>query len=231
MKQSVKLGVCACLAVVALLFASVSAAEESNISTFRWDLSEEANPHGIGGALTGLLVGPLDGEIVNARFKLTFVTADAWDVSGLFIRLQGPVENVPGTNWTAINLTAQDLGWSGVGNFSTVYETDALNGPLAVVNNVSLWPFELNDFGNLYIGRYLELRIELDVKDLVVDGICFGDLNYDGEIDGTDLRLFSEGPCPAIGDCPADVNRDGTVTREDRLLLISMLGGVCPVAP
>jgi len=118
-----------------------------------------------------------------------------------------------------------------VGNFSTVYETDALNGPLAVVNNVSIWPFDLNDFGSPYIGRYVELRIELDVKDLVVDGICFGDLNYDGGIDGTDLRLFSEGPCPATGDCPADVNRDGTVTREDRMLLVGMLGGICPVAP
>jgi hypothetical protein len=212
-------------------FSYASATEESTVRTFRWDLSSETNPHGIGGWLSGLLVGPLDGEIVKTRFKLTFATADAWDVSGLSIHLQGPVETTPGIGWTDFDLTAQDLGWSGVGHFSTVYETDALNGPLAVVNNVSIWPFELNEFGYPYIGRYLELRIEFDVKDLVFNFTCYGDLNLDSEIDGTDLRLFSEGPCPANETCLADINRDGSVTREDRASLVGMLGSICPVTP
>jgi len=220
-----------CLAFLVTMVPGTSAAEDPDVRTFRWDLSSEANPHGIGGWLTGFLVGPLDGEIVKTRFKLTFATADAWDVSGLSIHLQGPVETVPGTGWTVFHLTAQDLGWSGVGNFSTVYETDALNGPLAVVNNVSIWPFELNEFGNFYVGRYLELRIEFDVKGLADNGLCYGDLNLDGEIDGNDLSLFSTGPCPANDVCPADINRDGEVTREDRAALVGQLGSICPVAP
>jgi len=231
MKPNRLFAACAVLVVVALGAPTFSSAQESEVRTFRWDLSQEANPNGIGGWLTALLVGPLDGEIVKARFRLEFATADAWDVSGLNVHLQGPVEHIPGTSWTLLDVTASDLGWSGVGRFSTVYETEDLNGPLAVVNNVSLWPLELNEFGNFFFGRYLQLRIELDVRDLVADEFCPGDLDYDGQIGGTDLGLFREGPCPAGDDCPADLDRDGEVTREDRALLVGMLGGICPVAP
>jgi hypothetical protein len=231
MKSSSRAAFFICAALLAVVASGSSFAQESGVRTFRWDIGDEANPNGIGGWLTGLLVGPLDGEIVKARMIVEFVTADAWDVSGLQIHLQGPVEHIPGTSWTVLEVTGPDLGWDGVGHFRTVYETDDLNGPLAVVNNISLWPFELNEFGDFFFGRYLELRIELDIRDLVADDFCRGDLNVDGMISGTDLRFFEEGPCPTTSDCAADMNRDGWVTREDRTLLIGSLNSLCPVAP
>lgn len=124
-------------------------------------------------------------------------------------------------------MTGADFGWSGVGNFQVVYETDALNGPI----NFSLWSLHVNDLKDPYIGHFLKLRIELDVENLVADETCAGDLNGDGEITPVDFQLLEVGACPAEGPCPGDLNGDGFVTFEDREILISRFGSVCPVAP
>ncbi len=216
---------------VAMGFATFSA-QASETSTYRWVLEEYAQPHGIGGATFFLLVGPLGGTIVNTRITAEFVTADAWDVSNLHINMFGPIVQPDGTVGAELDLWGTDFGWSGVGHFEIVYNTDALNGEISAPGGVSLWALDLNEFGNFFFGRYLTLRIELEIENIVADGFCAGDLNGDGEINGTDLRDFTEGPCPTNGDpCLADVDGDGVVTREDRALLTTYFGSVCPYAP
>ena len=209
-----------------------SSVRASEISVYRWVLEDFAQPTGIGGTNFFLLVGPLGGTIVNTRIVAEFVTADAWDVSNLHINLFGPVLQPDGTTGAELDVWGSDFGWGGVGHFEVVYHTDVLNGPINAVNNISLWSMHLNEFGNFYFGRYLTLRVELEIEDIVADAFCVGDLNGDGEVNANDLRYFEPGPCPTNGDpCTADVNYDGVVSQEDRELMISFLGSVCPYAP
>lgn len=217
--------------IVATAFTAISASA-SETSTYRWVLEDYAQPHGIGGANFFLLVGPLGGTIVNTRITAKFVTADAWDVSNLHIQMFGPIVQPDETVGAELDLFGTDFGWSGVGHFQVVYDTDDLNGEIHAPGGVSLWSLDLNEFGNFYFGRYLTLHIELEIEDIVSEGYCAGDLNGDGEINGTDLRDFTEGPCPTNGDpCLADVDGDGIVTRDDRDLLITFFENVCPYAP
>lgn len=62
-------------------------------------------------------------------------------------------------------------------------------------------------------------------------GICLGDLDLDGAIDGGDLGLLfaAWGPCQPSSYCRADLNRDGLVSGLDLGLLLSALGsgGTC----
>lgn len=221
-----------CAAVLSFGMPDAPIARAGEISTYRWVLEAYAQPAGIGGANFFLLVGPTGGTVVNTRIIAEFVTADAWDVSNLHIQMFAPILQPDGTTGAELDVYGTDFGWSGVGRFEVTYNTSVLNGPISAPNNVSLWPLDLNEFGNFYFGRYLKLRIELTVEDIVADAFCSGDLDGNGLINGTDLSHFEEGPCPANGDpCPADINFDGVVTREDRDLLITLLGGVCPYVP
>lgn len=58
------------------------------------------------------------------------------------------------------------------------------------------------------------------------EGICEGDLNLDGAVDGGDLGfLFAAwGDCPPNSFCRADLNRDGFVNGGDLGVLLSILG-------
>jgi hypothetical protein len=205
---------------------------EPQTRTYRWSL--ELSPTGLGGFAHALLVGPLGGTVVKTRFIVEFVSADAWDAAGVELSIFGPIQRPDGGTGVELEVTGVDFGWSGVGHFQVTYETDGLNGLIDVdpANPVSLWPLSINSFENPYFGRFLELRIELDVVDLVADEFCPGDLNGDGEVSATDLRYFETGECPGEDEpCPADLDFDGVVTAEDREILIAIFGIICPVAP
>lgn len=59
------------------------------------------------------------------------------------------------------------------------------------------------------------------------DGICEGDLNFDGDVDGGDLGLLfaAWGDCPPASFCRADLDRNGRVDGTDLGLMLSLLGG------
>lgn len=67
--------------------------------------------------------------------------------------------------------------------------------------------------------------------DVACAGICVGDLDLDGRIDGADLGLLfaAWGVCPAGSYCRADLNRDGLVSGLDLGLMLAVLGsgGIC----
>jgi len=221
-----------CATVTLALPVGSAVAQASETSTYRWDLSEYLNPHGIGGFTNFLLHGPLGGTVVNTRIVAEFVTADAWDAANININLQGPVAQPNGETWTELDLWGTDFDWSGPGHFQVAYDTDALNGLISTSNGVSLWVLDLNDWGNFSFGRYLTFRIELEVEDIVADASCAGDLNGDGIVDATDLQYLQLGACPGNGaPCPADLNGDGVVTQQDRNILIGFFGIVCPYVP
>lgn len=58
---------------------------------------------------------------------------------------------------------------------------------------------------------------------------CPADLNADGVVDVSDLRilLLNKGPCPDSGACVGDLDADGAVTGRDVALLVQAFG-VCP---
>ena len=60
----------------------------------------------------------------------------------------------------------------------------------------------------------------------VCDGICEGDLNLDGEVDGGDLGLLfaAWGVCPPASFCGADLDRNGRVDGTDLGLMLSLVG-------
>ncbi len=62
--------------------------------------------------------------------------------------------------------------------------------------------------------------------DVLCTGVCQGDLDLDGRIDGADLGLLFAGwgPCPPASYCRADLNRDGRVSGLDLGLLLAVLG-------
>ena len=211
--------------VIAVGFVSVAVAVDDppEIRTYRWELTDFLPVGGLGGAFHVTLIGPTGGTVVNTRIIAEFVSADAWDAAGVHIFGFAPI----GENGTPFDVTGADFGWSGVGNFQVVYDTDAINGPVIS----PLWSLHINELHDPYFGRFLKVRIELKVENLVADESCAGDLNGDRQITAADVQLFETGDCPTEGPCPADLNNDGVVTVEDRQILISFLGVVCPVAP
>jgi len=219
-----RLKVCAGVVAIAAAMGSMPMANGAEtVRTYRWELTDLLPAGGLGGALHATLVGPTGGTVVNTRFIAKFVSADAWNAAGVHLHGFAPI----GDDGTPIDVTGADFGWSGVGYSEVVYDTDALNGPITF----SLWSLHVNDFFDPYFGRFLELRIELEVENLVADETCTGDLNGDGEITPVDFQLFRFGPCPAEGPCPADLNGDGVVTIDDREMIIGWFGSVCPVQP
>jgi lysophospholipase L1-like esterase len=62
--------------------------------------------------------------------------------------------------------------------------------------------------------------------DVLCTGVCQGDLDLDGRIDGADLGLLFAGwgECPPASYCRADLNRDGVVSGLDLGLLLAVLG-------
>lgn len=219
-KQGLVVAGCALAIVVA---PPVGNAESDAIRTYRWELTDLLPLGGLGGAFHATLVGPSAGTIVHARIIAEFVSADAWDAAGVHIYGFAPI----GDSGLPFDWTGADFGWSGVGTQETVFETDQLNGSLTF----QLWSLHVNDLQNPYLGRFLKLRVELDVLDLVAIETCEGDLNGDREITAADLTLLELGDCPLEGPCPGDMNGDGIVTSEDRDILISRFGFVCPVGP
>jgi hypothetical protein len=58
------------------------------------------------------------------------------------------------------------------------------------------------------------------------DRFCFGDFNFDGTINATDLTFFlSQLSCSS--QCYADLNGDLTVTSTDLSIFLSVFGTVC----
>ena len=58
------------------------------------------------------------------------------------------------------------------------------------------------------------------------DAFCFGDFNFDGQIDTNDvLILLGEWGC--VGVCLADMDQDGEVGTTDILLLLGTFGTSC----
>lgn len=58
------------------------------------------------------------------------------------------------------------------------------------------------------------------------DEFCFGDFNFDGQINTSDLLyLLAEMGC--TGNCVADMDGNGLVSTSDLLIFLALYGGNC----
>lgn len=58
------------------------------------------------------------------------------------------------------------------------------------------------------------------------DTFCFGDFNFDGQINTEDILILL-GQWLCVGNCVADMNADGAVDTTDVLLLLGTFGTSC----
>jgi hypothetical protein len=105
------------------------AAGELPARTLVFDLSP-FTPAGAGGEVIG--VGTAEGEVIHARMDVTFVSNEAgpWSMGATFTDF--PMGGFVGFH-------SEDQGWSGVGTFTAVIETDAMNGTLAIPDGASFY--------------------------------------------------------------------------------------------
>lgn len=111
--------------------ASAPLAEEGDPRTFTIDLAGFV-PFAVGGEVFG--VGTQEGEVVHATLEVTLVVDDPgeWSMSGSFVDF--PMGG-------SIGFSSVTEGWSGMGTFSTVVESDALNGQLAIPDGAAFYPW------------------------------------------------------------------------------------------
>lgn len=122
------------LALAVALLAVPSARAANGAHELVIDLSP-FTPFAVVGEVLG--VGTQEGEVTHARLDVRFVSNEAgpWFMGAAF---QGfPMGG-------AIGFSSELQGWSGVGSFDLVVESDALNGPLVVPDGAPFWSWFLS---------------------------------------------------------------------------------------
>ncbi len=160
-----------------------------------------------------------EGEIVTARADLEYTTERGDDAADLMIRVEAPSEGNP--VWL---LSGADLGWSGVGTFTAMVETDLLNGVIDSGNpafSEFLITIAMANRQPL-TGQFTHSTIEADI----VGKPCPWDLDFDDEVGITDfLALLAQWGMDPGG--PPDFNSNGAVDISDFLELLANWGP-CP---
>ncbi len=112
----------ACVCSATTLAAAVADDPQAPERTIVFDLADFV-PFAAAGEVFG--AGSEQGEVVHARMDVTFVSNEAgpWSMSASFVDF--PMGG-------AVGFSSDLEGWSGVGTFDKVIETDAMNGPLLV---------------------------------------------------------------------------------------------------
>ena len=160
-----------------------------------------------------------EGEIVTARADLEYTTEQGDDAADLIIQVEAPSEGNP--VWL---LSGADLGWSGVGTFTAMVETDVLNGVIDSGNpafSEFLITIEMAS-GQPLTGQFTHSTIEADI----LGKPCPWDLDFDDEVGITDfLALLAQWGMDPGG--PPDFNSNGAVDISDFLELLANWGP-CP---
>jgi hypothetical protein len=172
-------GARATLGAMALL-AAATAAESQSIQTVTVDFFPELPQHNHTSQLR--FIGAQEGTIVVTRLIATFDTAFGFRAEDLQMVLVAPVPDSPG--FGGIFVTGEDLGWTGVGRFTTTTAFNDLNGEIVG----GLWGFELQSINDppAYSGSFSEdTRWEIDIRP-----ICRADFNDDGVVSVRDIFDF-----------------------------------------
>ena len=168
---------------------------------------------------TFICQGLPEGEIVTARADLEYTTERGDDAADLMIRVEAPSEGHP--VWL---LSGNDLGWSGVGTFTAMVETDLLNGviePGDPAFSEFVITIEMTG-GQPLAGRFTHSIIEADI----LGKPCPWDLDFDDEVGITDfLSLLAQWGTDPGG--PPDFNSNGIVDLADYMELLANWGP-CP---
>jgi len=168
---------------------------------------------------TFICQGLPDGEIVTTRAVLEYTTQRGDDAADIMIRVEAPSQGNP--VWL---LSGNDLGWSGVGTFTALVETDLLNGVIESDNpdfSEFVITIEMADRQPL-TGRFQHSTIEADI----LGKPCPWDLDFDDEVGITDfLSLLAQWGTDPGG--PPDFNSNGTVDLSDYTELLENWGP-CP---
>lgn len=154
------------------LTAALATPASGDLITLQFDLTEA--PLGIFGAqFTADYITPVEeiagGQIVSTRFHLEYDSTVApnplADAGTLAIDFQPPAGDLP-----IFTLTGADLGWSGTGQFTGDFETDALNLPILDFPpdaEFALWfvrIFNADDASPLLGGQLTNSYIQVDVE-------------------------------------------------------------------
>lgn len=157
------------LPVVAIVTVTATGIPAQGDITVHFDLP--SNPLGMFGLQwNGDFLSPVsdieNGIITSVRFHLEFNTTTApalGNAANLAIDFQPPAGDLP-----VFTLTGAQLGWSGTGQFSADFETDALN--LAIIDfppdaDLALWFVQIrNATGGPLGGKLTNSYIEIDVQ-------------------------------------------------------------------
>ncbi len=180
-----------------------------------------------------------EGRVTNTRVELSFRADPPFDARYLAFTLIWPVLQVDGV--LSLVLTGADLGWSGAGTFTTVFDTDTFDGAMQL--DGAPWRgwsafVSLTDFSRGPIRGEL-LRWSYDFS---FASCRRGDLNCDDRVDFDDISAFTlalisrpahEAAYPACDADLADMNGDFRVNFDDIDGFVACLaGGTCPpIAP
>jgi hypothetical protein len=128
--------------LAALLLAVTAAAGQASEHTLVFDLSP-FTPPGVGGEVFG--VSSVEGEVIHARMDVTLVSNESgpWSMGASFVGF--PMGG-------AIGFHNEVEGWSGTGTFTTVIESDALNGTLEVPDGAPYYSWFLSWAGGALAG-------------------------------------------------------------------------------
>ena len=76
---------------------------------------------------------------------------------------------------------------------------------------------------SLWVDHGRSAPVAMDVQTIQVTAPIPGDINGDGQVDGSDLTILlgNWGPCAG---CPADINGDGQVDGSDLTILLGNWG-------
>lgn len=145
-------------------------------------------------------------RVISARVTLR-VDITAGDASAFYTDILLPTQPDDG-NISGLGFSGTDLGWSGLGQFEYILETEQYNGTVIARR------WGAATYGEGYEGEILEgSKIELFLE----PAGCAADFNADGFVDFFDysdfVSCFEEGACP--GEATADFNNDGFVDFFD----------------
>ncbi len=190
----------------ALVAAALSQAASADVTTHRIDFFPD-----IPGTYTNQLrfIGPQEGRIVGIRVYMDFTTQHGYDASTINFLFVAPVPNSPGNGF--FQITGDQLGWSGEGQFVAEYQTNALDGD--IVGGLWIWDLGSTNDPPAYSGVFSEdSRVEVDIE--TAGGTpCPADFNQDGGIDGADVEAFFTAWQDSAPE--SDVNQDGGVDGSD----------------
>ena len=220
----------ATMCAVVVMGLGLAPAASGETTAYVWNLASSMEPCEEPCLVHFSLIGP--GEpwlyMVQANVDVQFTTAGNYDASNFYLDLVGPIIQPDQSVGAAWNLTGQDLGWSGQGQFVASVATDVLNGELMTNGAAStFWTLHVGDFGHEFQGEVQVLKYTLILSDEPPVGAIPGDLDGDGVVGIADFLalLAAWGPCPAPpAECLADLDGDGDVGITDMLELLANWG-------